>query len=331
MSTRRCITSAVVGFTVIACGSTEPTPEPLESPPVDLGVVAACARMLSCPPASTHGSLSECVLVNAGPRMETDGERIVTGFNALGDRRSALRACINDALADCDRIRFCSLGQSGPCVPLPEGGATCEGNRYVFCRHATRNEIDCTTNDCERAFSCDTQPRSEACIILADGRAGCGREACSEAEFVRKCDGDAELICMAGLVKRYPCSGACGTKPDGSEGCLPPPPRPSCSPDAPPHCEGLDRVSCIQGREFRDSCGGYPVPQECTTNEPCGASAPCVECIPSARLRCDPRKHVDRCTGTNLTYCDGQERVLDCRILGFGGCVENERGASCTP
>ncbi|MBX3209163.1 MAG: hypothetical protein KF764_29285 [Labilithrix sp.] len=42
-----------------------------------------------------------------------------------------------------------------------------------------------------------------------------------------------------------------------------------------------------------------------------------------------PRTHTDRCDGSRLVYCDGQERDLDCKALGFAGCKTTETGATC--
>jgi hypothetical protein len=343
MWAQRGLSAGLVGVILVACSnSSEATPEPVDSAPIDVQVVAACARLLSCPGAGFLASVSQCILANAGSEMDRDPERLVTGFSPLGDRSSAVRACINDAVADCGKIHFCARGQSGPCAAIPEGGATCEGNRYVFCREGIRNEIDCTTNDCERFINlCDTQPKGKACIVLPDGRAGCGIEPCpnmslDEAIRSKKCDGNAELYCMAGFWRRYECSPeACGTRPDGTQGCLPLPESPACSPDTPSHCEGLDFVNCSQGSEYRFSCGGHPLPMECAEGVPCGGwsggSGLCVKCIPSSRLRCNPQVHLDRCRDSLLIYCDGQEREIDCRALGFAGCTESEHGATCLP
>ena len=321
---------ASVAFVAAACGRTT-EPEPIDSAPIDGAIAAACARVLACSAGTTHRSLSECVLVNSGPRREPDQERVVVGLNALGDMRSALRACINDARADCAKIRFCATGQSGPCAGIPEGGAICEGIRYVQCKEGVRTELDCTTNDCKRVLSCDLQPKGTTCLTIPDGRAGCGVSTCSEASFVKSCDGSGEVLCMAGIAKRYACSSGCGIGPDGKTGCLPLQEDRSCTVESRPHCEGNAKVRCSSGREWRESCDQFALPMTCVMNDPCGAAGPCVECVPSPRLRCDPRVHLDRCRGAALLYCDGQQRTVDCGGLGFRGCEETPQGARCVP
>ncbi|MBX3204972.1 MAG: hypothetical protein KF764_07875 [Labilithrix sp.] len=203
----------------------------------------------------------------------------------------------------------------------------------MTCRDGIRSELDCTTKDCELSFSCDAQPKAAACLVVSGG-AECGFESCSTESFREACDGDTHVFCQNGVVKHVDCSPkpgrvvtACGERPGGGIGCVSA--TPACAPEARPHCEGAAVVSCIAGRETRRSCEAYPIPMVCGVEAPCGPDASCVTCIPSPRLRCDPQKHVDRCKGTSVVYCDGQEREVDCVALGFRECTTANGPATC--
>jgi hypothetical protein len=316
-----------------ACGGRSEEPPPIDSPPIDVRIASACVRLLSCPSNVTHRSVSECILANAGPFMSADPQRVVTGINTFSDTRSASLECINGAGASCGAISACATGTTGDCTGLPADGAICEGNRYVFCRDGARNEIDCTTKDCELSFACDVQPKAAACLLI-DGKAECGFEPCTKETFVEVCDGNDHVVCQNGVVKHIDCApGAgrapttCGERKGGGIGCISL--APACSPESRPHCVGSDVVSCIQGLESRRACGTYPIPMTCDVDEECGPDGTCVACIPSPRLRCDPRHHADRCNGARVVYCDGQEREIDCTALGFLECSSTSSGAAC--
>jgi hypothetical protein len=262
--------------------------------------------------------VSDCIVVNSGPLANRYGERIVTMVHGSLNTRIASLDCILAAGADCVAVRRCVEGEHAAC----EGGRRCEGSKVVACSEGSRVEIDCTLRNCEDDYACDEQPPGATCI--ASEPATCGYATC-DASFARRCDGDTLLFCANGVVQHRDCRPRPGRSPmgcrDGECVSL----APECSPDHPARCEGSDVISCIDGRENRTRCAAYALPMTCGSG-PCSYGATCPTCIPSPRLRCQPGAHVDRCEGTNLVYCDGEERTIDCRSIGFAGCT----GATCT-
>jgi hypothetical protein len=276
------------------------------------------------------------VLMNAGT------DRVVTSFrSADGTTRSASVSCIDAANGSCSAVAACVTGRLGDCAGIPSTGSACQATKRVFCEsNQFRHEVDCRTQDCAIDGSCDGDSGPDAtCIVGASGRARCGFGPCDDPSL-RSCQGDVLVTCVDGVLKHVTCSGSgkstatCGADADGTASCVP---RGSpCAAPAGRHCDGTEIVECSSGTETRQSCGTSPIPLICGDASALGnlPGAPATAaggpvCVPSRKLQCDPAIHQDRCDGSRIVFCDGEERTLDCAALGFQRCAATEWGAVC--
>jgi hypothetical protein len=163
------------------------------------------------------------------------------------------------------------------------------------------------------AHDCADMP-GLTCVLDVGGRPSCGVSTC-DSTGVGFCDGSRVVHCSEGVLWHTDCllemGEPCSLDSLGTPRCSR---DTGCTSD---RCEGGDAVRCDTGYEWRRvPCAGLRIPAVCRVeNDKSG-------CVPAPDLRCDPRTHVDRCDGTSLIYCDGDERALDCRTLGFSDCAD---------
>lgn len=240
--------------------------------------------------------------MNLGPHASRYPERVVYAIDGLGNASFSLLECLT-AASDANRVVECVDHIRGAC----DGPRRCDGDRVIDCAEGERVEIDCRIRNCEDDRACDEQPLGGTCVAAASPTCGFGR--CDDT-FAPHCEGEMAVFCTNGAIQHRDCRTALGRPATvcraGACAAMPA----SCARDQSRHCEGDDIVSCFGGEESRTRCAQFPLPMTCT-----GA-----ECVASPRLRCNPSAHYDACDGQSLRYCDGQERTLDCRALGFAGC-----------
>jgi hypothetical protein len=325
----------VVVLTLAGCGgATRPGPK-IDTPPVDLALVSACANFVSCSQDAFYSTISRCVLINAG------SDRVITYLRATdGTTHSASASCIDAANGACAAVAACVTGRVGDCTGIPSAGSVCQSTKRVFCEsNQFRHEVDCRTLDCEIDGSCAGDSGPDAtCLVGTSGQAECGFGSCSDPSL-RSCQGDVLVTCRDGVLNHVTCGGpglppaTCGMAADGMPGCVPR--GTPCAEASERHCDGTDVVECSGGTETRYSCAVTPIPLVCgdgtyfgsLPGAPPAASSPV--CVPSTQLQCDPATHPDHCDGSRIVFCDGEERTLDCAALGFRSCSATASGAVC--
>jgi hypothetical protein len=324
MSTGRSVVSACA--LVAACGSRSPLTVPIPTAPVDRTLVAACTKLLACPPVGIpYSGVSDCLWTNvdADYLAGVGFPRVVLSAANVDFYAYAPAACLA-AAGDCAAVHACLAG--GPtfdCAAAPSGA--CIGDMAVRC----------TSDGVVYAIDCAASPLSPgaACSMDADGYPACGYGPCTGAPS-DACEGEVAVACQNGVLRRGACapfdvcvSGTTGGMcVGGGAPCAEPSDR----------CEGDVRVTCAGGREERIDCrSGQAIQGTCSLagSGPPGAFgvAHTLPCVPSPLLACDPEAHVDRCDGSRLVYCDGAERTTDCASLGFAACTTAHGYAACAP
>lgn len=281
-------------------------------------VVAACLKLLSCGEFPHDGfftpyrGVSECTWRNTASISYPHA--IVTD---LGTVTSA--ACLAGS-HNCADVTKCVTGGIGiDCTTYPRG--TCVGPVVAYCPPTPRT----IGRDCSLG-----QPGDDAnsmCFIGTNGVATCGINTCTATPSVA-CEGNTAVTCEDGVRHRRTCplgsvcvSGATGGACGGSGAPC------TDQPSQFVRCEGDTSVLCVDARELRVSCAELPIRSICS---PSTNAAFTMQCVPSAGLACDPTQHNDRCDGSRLVYCDGNEREIDCSLLGFGTCTSTSGFAACT-
>jgi hypothetical protein len=272
---------------------------PVDSAPVASTIVAACVRLASC---DRLGNISDCIF------SSTPDGRIPN----LLQQRTIFASCVDAAGANCQAVFQCQNAAAGPC---PVGGfrAHCDGSRQVYCSGG-----ELFVDDCASGAQAGVAPGS-TCVLGSDGQPECGIGACPSPAPAPKCDGEIFEECVNGVLMRRECSlGVCALDPQGSYDCDGT--GAQCQTD---ECDGDVLLKCLGGRQIPVPCNESAVPSTC------GYEGSTAQCAPSPSLACDPVSHVDRCDGTSVVYCDGEEREIDCVSLGFSGCGSVTGGAAC--
>lgn len=273
--------------------------------PADPEMAAACIRAASC--ASTNPGVSSCLWRQESlPNNVFSFERVLWlnnfGFPTV--------ACILQA-SDCATYEACVSGPDPDyCTRVPGGASLCNSDWAVSCvqspNPATPNLWSTSSINC-------ALEAGDACRLDGNGQATCAGGACSP-DGAPTCQGANVVECKNGVQNVTDCSltlgSQCSVDTTGAPHCGQ---FTGCTSD---RCDHEDAVTCSNGLEIRLSCPTLRIPGSCRLN---GTTA---QCVPAAALSCDPTTHVDRCNGSALVYCDGQERLLDCTRLGFDGCQE---------
>jgi len=320
-----------LAIAVAACGArtelatTVPTPT----------LVTACAKLLSCaPPALSafkegYESVSDCLWVNVDAFAEWVGpfgppgafpSLVLTGSDAIPGAPAgtyASAACLA-AASSCGGVAACVSGDVPvDCARVPTLG-TCIGDRVVRCERGQPFAVDCASSP--------FFPGSH-CMLTAGEPPVCGLGPCSGNGT--SCDGGVQTDCQGGVLSRTPCvlGTQCGQVRAGYSalGCVP---TVGC---INPHCEGDVRVDC-DGTGARVDCrNALAIPGGCSASVVGVWDSPLRDypCVPSPQLACNPETHADRCDGTHLVYCDGQERSIDCAVIGFHACGTSRGHAAC--
>jgi hypothetical protein len=292
----------------VACGRT-PLAYQVDTPPINLALVAACTKWMSCRGAPKTGefravvrNVSDCVWQN-----QPNGIRSSDVIATDGLFTTTSVACL-DAASDCSAVHACETGGTSlDCSGVLVSGGTCEGQRLVKCvlDHAQ-------SQDCSLAGFFEDPGGS--CYVGLDGTGRCGFGACSpQGPQPSQCEDRVMSSCTDGVLDRFTCpvGSTCGIGSSGS---------PTCIGDGPPcttdRCDGDTAVECVGGHEFRFACDQTGILSSCGTDPSAGQ----IVCVPSGKLRCDPKTFDDFCDGTSIHYCDGEIRTIDCVALGFRVC-----------
>jgi hypothetical protein len=307
----------IVAFAlVVGCGARSTLATILHPPPADPTIVRACQMFYSCggwqgllQPAEGQG-VSKCIATNGSVFLEAP-PTIATG---LFQDTSAV--CLAGA-RDCDAVTTCIYGSAKACFE-PPSQSFCRAGYAVHCL----GSLASTGADC--ALAGFLRDGGGTCMRAADGNAVCGFGPCVAAT-TPVCDGDTQLTCNAGVLTRFTCPPGTACVPasiamKGSSGIACTGTGAPCTAD---RCDGNTVVACINGGEWRRSCGGAVVVSACAV-----ASDGVARCVPDPALACDPMQFLDHCDGAELVYCDGDERRVDCTSLGFRGCGTESGGWS---
>jgi hypothetical protein len=269
-----------------------------EGPPVEPTLATACAKYLSCRVDSgvqvVLRGVSDCLVQNS-----THPAFLATGLFA-----STPVDCI-DAAGDCMAVRRCiDGGLATGCAGIDPGRSQCRGNFLVTCAFGQATADDCST----AGFFRDP---GGTCLVGSDGVAACGFGRCDPGAPPAACDGGTQVSCAHGIEQRFSCAGIGATCAAGSDGAMCVGPGALCTDY---RCSGDDLIACVGGHELSISCKDRPLPGTCISN------ATTTDCVPAPGPGCDPASYTDHCSATRITYCDGEERTVDCADLGFQAC-----------
>lgn len=272
-----------------------------------------CVKLLSCGEWSHDGlfsliadydSVSNCIWFNTtvSALSASDPNGIATDIDT--DTSSTCLA----AASDCAGVAKCVTGDD-----TAAGCNVCVGQVDVTCP-CNAGPGSCTTataRDCSLG-----QPQDDAnstCLVGTSGAATCGVGSCVGSAGP-SCDGNTVVTCSDGIAHRSTCALDSVCVPSAAGGqCTGM--GPSCSGSGFDRCDGDVLIFCVGGRELQVSCGALPIPSTCSPVDPNNPIRP------AAGLPCDPTQHIDRCDGSHLVYCDGEEHDVDCGQIGFRTCV----------
>lgn len=224
---------------------------------------------------------------------------IVTGFLHLSPI-----ACLA-AATDCEGVERCIFGTTMGCT-LPSATAFCADNHADHCLGTVNSGEDCSQPGALR-------DGAGTCTHTSTGNVICGFGTC-DPTGTPQCDGGVALTCDGGILNRWTCpkNTTCAATSDSTG-------DPSCVGSGAPctsnRCDGSDLQFCLHGGEVRLPCHEMQVPSICAAN-----TQGTLECAPNPDLACDPLHHADHCDGPRIVYCDGDQRTVDCRFLGFSSC-----------
>ena len=309
------VAAVVASCAFAACGARSPLTLVLHPPPIDPAISRACLMFYSC--SGWQGLLqperqgvSECIA--------SSGTSALGGppFVATGLFQDTPASCLA-AARSCQDVAACVYGNADACFD-PPSTSFCRNGFAVHCL----GSLASTGDDC--ASGGFLRDPGATCMQDSSGSAVCGFGKC-DPQTATSCDGQTQLDCITGVVGRFTCPPgtvcvAASAALPHSSGIACTGTGPACSAD---RCDGDDAVSCINGFEWRHACGvatsGFVTA--------CAVSASGVaSCVPAPELACDPGQYVDHCDGPNLVYCDGDERIADCRSLGFASCGAESGG-----
>ena len=305
---------------VVSCGARTSLDGPAPQRPVailDPNLAAACTSYLSCigsfavPQQRFYRSISDCIWRNAyddGWAVDWDslgppaGKGLLPTLdpNWFGKFSTSCLAHVGG----CDGVRRClNGGIPRDCSTNP--ARTCAGNLLLMCGGFLNGPQDWAVDCGLGSYAGNT------CIPDTPWGPQCATGTCDAPPDV-PCDGNIATACDGHLLFRSACTHGVCTPFEGNGSCEGD--GPVCTQD---RCEGDVFIDCADGREMRFDCTRIAVRATCRTDPDLSTLA---DCVPSLSLRCDPSTHVDQCEGSDLVYCDGVERMMDCRSLGFGGC-----------
>jgi hypothetical protein len=238
--------------------------------------------------ADTCARVTACV----GITMETCGPLVMgqRGFPRLDT--VSVASCVKGA-SDCDAIARCVNGGevATGCDPLTDT-PSCAGSVGRRCIDGAWVGMDCAK-------------LGLTCLQDSTHQLWCGKEGdCTDSS----CHKDGTLSCVNDVMAYQPCAGSC-SEVDGVKRCVGD--GPTCEPSD-FRCDGNVAVSCIGGKEYRQSCavcsdtdGAF-----CRNGDECSASS---------------------CDGATLKACvNGLLFDTDCAALGYTGCSEDAEGAHCS-
>ncbi len=303
------VASALAAGVMLSCPAKGPG-APRHEGMVDPGMASACLFLKSCHTAmdfSRYGTVSMCVW------SQTSGEGQPWPSRAIRTAVFSWTAvdCV-DSAAECADVAKCVSGEPDSCKPALEGGP----QPAPECHGAVRTGCDPVLG---LAMNCSVF--GQTCLTTDSGVAGCGQFFCDPGA-PQACVGNLAQFCsLAGTGSEADC-GALGERcvmKNGFPTCVGS--GPSCTSS---RCDGSDLILCDGSFERRILCNELPITSVCQAN------GDTVGCVPSPALACDATKYTDRCEGTSLVFCDGEEERLDCSVFGFSRCVERgDTGAVC--
>ncbi len=215
--------------------------------------------------------------------------------------------CVEGAAGDCDQVRRCYGGGGQPphCSDVTDG--FCDGDVQVTC-----DVIDGRLYrlDCGLA----AQQCSMATLPSGDQVPVCGYGPCDQEDDGATCRGNLKLLCDSGYVGVRDCSQdgkLCvgGDCVDAGSVCA-----------SRPLCDGQVLQTCENGAKKLTDCAALPGQVAC--DDQVGA------CVAVDSLCQDGQ---ETCSGTVARLChNGIWMDVDCRDLGFAGCVAENGGVHCS-
>jgi len=273
-----------------------------------------CANVISCGPSwgeeADPSAMTTCVDSMTWYQLE------MLGYVLIDEHFE----CYRSAGSDCDALMRCGNGGHG--VESCDDATfekQCEGNRVVDCIEGKKRYIDCSEYGHYLV--------NPICSVdEADGAVGCVGEPCSGTSS--RCSSNTVAGCEGGSSFQLHCSlfeMICEELPSGGATCRGT--GPVCAEDIfVSRCDGDQVIYCAGGREVGMDCGLTLGPDYTCLADPVEGTAGCVP----AREECNIYDHIDTCDGPFLVFCrSGRLDRIDCRELGYGGCVGEAGAAFC--